>query len=498
MSLNNPQILSGNDIAKTEIGKEAPPKPATETKMAVASVLSEKDGVKTVNSFVSDNSSPAAVSDKKSPEATTPTKSGFFSMFQRKKNIPEAPLSPSFPTNTPPNKKSLPPDVQKHFEANSSAFVAFAQKKDTGISKKIEEPKEMDVWDKAILLGEFPGGNVPVEIRAPSDKKEPVVPRKPLLPILGRTLPNQFFPEKQKEPIKAAGEKEKDAKPVAPINIGSELFTLPRFIPRKPAEKHAVMTSEIKQPVVPDKKTVTVTETEKDTKPVAPINISPEIFTLPRFIPRKPAGVPVATAGEIKPMTAPDQKSADEIKNLSFPDAKKISEAPVKNAIDISFGGLMTSLSSQIGSMTVPKKPTENNQLVKSQININTMQTPTNNQTNGTVSTAPESEMGEQLQKKIIEGQLKSIFEDAPAGVREELEKTLASDILSIKNIEGDVQNQNDVWKKRLLDYIIKLKWQGKTAFKKTEDTDPKEGETIASFIQRIYPSVIKVEMKEE
>jgi hypothetical protein len=465
-SPDNPQILLVNNIAKTN---EVFPARATDGKMPTLSVLPEKAGEKISDTPASVNPLPPISSDKKTPAEAVPVKNGFFSMFQRKKNISETPPPSNAPTGTPPLvKKSLPPNVRDHFEANSSAFVAFAQGKDTKISQKIEESKEMDVWDRALLLGEYPGGKIPVEIRTPSDIKEPVIPKKPLLPMLGRTLPNQFFPETPKETVKTEAEKEKDAKHAAPISISPETMALPHFIPRKPA---SAAGNEIKPTAGADKKTT-------DEK-------IPEMTVLPHFVPRKPAGAAI---------TIP----AGETKNSPSSGEEKSRDANAKKPVDISFGGLMTSLSPKITDLVIPKKPSQNDKITNFQTNINMTQPTAGNQTNIPSSATPEPGLGEQLQKKIIEGQMKSIFEDAPAGTRETLEKTLARDILSAKNIAGENQKPENVWEGRLRDYIIKLKWQGKTALEKTEDTDPKEDETVAAFIQRIYPSVIKVEMKEE
>jgi hypothetical protein len=314
-----------------------------------------------------------------------------------------------------PNKKTLPPEAKGHFEASSSAFVAFAQKKDVGISQKTETKEEADLWDRALLFGEYPGGKTPLEILTPSG-----IPQRPSLPAQENIFPNQILTEAPKTPK----EKEKTDEKGAPINIRPESIVLPRFIPKKPQSA----------PV----------QTAGDAKPEAKI-------TLPRFSPQKPQGAPIQIG------------------------SVNISPAP---------------LTAQVNGVVIPKKPVPSVQPTIAQLTPSSSERP---------AAAPQGqEMGELLQKKIIDGQLRSVFENAPADVRQSLEKMLARDILSEKDILADDQNPNNVWKKRLLEYIIKLKWQGKTVFKNAVDTDPREGETALAFIQRIYPSIIKVGMKEE
>ncbi len=248
----------------------------------------------------------------------------------------------------PSGKKALPSHVRDHFEANSSAFVEFAQKKDTSVSKKIEVPQEMDEWDKALLLGEYPGGNVPKEIKI-SEKDTVTIPKKPMTTEIESVFPNQVLTEGSIESIKSTD---------TPIAIHPKTIVLPRFIPKKQTP-------------------------------------SPEI--------------------SIQKQTTPFSQN-------------------------------------------------------------NTME--------------------ETFQKKIIEGQMRGIFENAPIETREMMEKMLATDILSEENKSG-TPNTNEIWKRRLREYVTKIKRQRKIATKNlSEEIEPTENETIASFIQRIYPPIGKNEVK--
>ena len=364
---------------------------------------------------VQETPAPAATNALPSEDATTPRKKTFLSVFLRGKQNDTHPTAPATKKDdTTPGKKTLPQDVRDHFEANSSAFVAFAQKKDTGLKSEMRESKEMDAWDKALLLGQYPGGNIPMDIHTPSSFGVSV-PKRPPSPTEGNILPNQVFAEMRGGLKKESDKTEPVNKQTTPIDISVEKITLPRFIPRKPQDTTAIKT--------------------------------------------------------------------DGTQNTSIPNTDTRTNR---------FNGFLS------GNITIPKKPISLTATEISQPQNNTLAKTEHMEKNIPTSIMPEPGMGEMLQKKIIEGQLRGIFENAPEGIRENLEKMPARDILSVMDTAGDTQRSDDVWKRRLRDYIIKLKWQGKTAFKNAADTDPKENETAAAFIQRIYPSIIKVEMREE
>jgi len=292
------------------------------------------------------------------------------------------------PTNTTTNKKSLPSDIREHFEANSSSFIEFAKKKNDGISKKIEESKEEDVWDRALLFGEYPGGKIPMDINTEIKKNIiEIIPKKPVPKNLVGIFPNQFLPQ---EKINEVSEK-KENKPAAPITISIEKIILPRFVPKKPE-----ITNQ-------------TTNTEK--KP-APTNI---------IIPTKPE----------------QTQEKESIPNIKY---------PIKNNTDIN---------------------------------------------------SSQQEIKEPLQKKIIEGQMRGVFENAPVNIKETLEKMPVQDILSLKEItEGD-QSSDYFWKRRLRDYIQKIKEQGKTTVKNPQEIEPKENETVITFIERLYSLNMKQETME-
>jgi len=277
------------------------------------------------------------------------------------------------------NKKSLPPDIRDHFEANSSAFLEFAQKKDANVTKKIEDSNTEDVWDRALLFGEYPEGKIPVVIDTKAGKATVTIPKKPTAENLSNVLPNQFLSDTKKD-----------------AGIPSE---------------------------------------RKENRPVSPISIRVEKITLPRFVPKKPENTVQTTNNE---------------KN-----------GPVKN-------------------ITIPTKPPKVQEKESLTIKMDTGQG-----------------IGESLQKKIIEGQMRSVFENAPIRIKESLEKMTVQDILSLKETtEGD-QGSDYFWKRRLRDYIQKIKAQGKTIFKNPLDIEPKEGETVIAFVERVYPVIMKNETAE-
>lgn len=104
------------------------------------------------------------------------------------------------------------------------------------------------------------------------------------------------------------------------------------------------------------------------------------------------------------------------------------------------------------------------------------------------------AEMSDDLKTKIIEGQLKNIFENAPEGTRATLEGMPAKMVFSTNTSAVD---ENEVWKIQLRDYVIKLKWQGKTVLDDTNTTNPKDNETVLDYIKRIYPAIVRAEVME-
>jgi hypothetical protein len=90
---------------------------------------------------------------------------------------------------------------------------------------------------------------------------------------------------------------------------------------------------------------------------------------------------------------------------------------------------------------------------------------------------------------------MKSVFENAPDGVKTLMEKMPAKSIFLPNSFSDE---QNNVWKNRLRDYIVKIRWESKAVLGNTSVTDPKEDETVLDYIRRIYPSVVRAEINEE
>jgi hypothetical protein len=185
----------------------------------------------------------------KSPEAARLSKLNFFSSFFKKSQgkTPEEPKKAEEPKQKPQIplasslKKSIPDSAREHFEASSAAFLSLAQKKD----QKNEEGK-MDEWDVALLLGQYPGGKTPIEIKAPTreEKTEPKAPTEPPKDIMKEVKPETQTPPPPaiKVPSKPAyqeqsplaptlvtdpergAEKNEHSKDKAPLDIKSLLF----------------------------------------------------------------------------------------------------------------------------------------------------------------------------------------------------------------------------------------------------------------------------------
>ena len=419
-------------------------------------------------------------------------------------DTPSEKVSASLANTTEPLKKrSLPDHVKNHFEANSREFVSFARKNekktdleaneddveknedekggDVKKEMKIEDPGSALLWDKALLEEEYPDGRVPVEVhnsfvsipkkedehpsvavfptRVIADtphKKEQESPVPTTQPAISVSLPQTHAETKkdsEKDVISHSIPKKPDQKAenILPTQIADSsptpLSVLPRVepknierasflaVPKKPTQDiEQTRPTHVLPPLSENK------QEEETATPVVPRIIKPHQIHLPRY--------GVLETNEVEP-----EKTAAH--HFEF-------EIPKKNP----------SFTTTTGVKTTPVVPQQKDIL----------------------RSPKETEMGDILKTKIIEGQMRSVFENAPTGVQTTMEKMPAKDLLSPG---GSFYDPGDVWKTRLREYIVKLKWQAKTVFNNVDSTDPKEEETVLEYIKRIYPAVVRAEINE-
>lgn len=114
----------------------------------------------------------------------------------------------------------------------------------------------------------------------------------------------------------------------------------------------------------------------------------------------------------------------------------------------------------------------------------------------------PPPNMSETLVEKIIEGQMRGVFENAPPLIQKELEKISVSEILAAvdeKILAGGIENE--VWKKRLREYLLKLQGQAGSvsqpaaAQADTFSAHPLPGEQVLDYVKRVYPIILKAQV---
>lgn len=108
----------------------------------------------------------------------------------------------------------------------------------------------------------------------------------------------------------------------------------------------------------------------------------------------------------------------------------------------------------------------------------------------------PTPNMSETLVEKIIEGQMRGVFENAPPLLQKKLEKTIVREIFSATDEKDSKENiENEVWKKRLREYLTKLQGQAQSVFPDTTIANPIEGELVLDYVKRIYPILLKAQI---
>lgn len=228
-------------------------------KAASPAVIDKKETTIVLSSFVQKNPAPVSEPEKeeaaapvpapvKNPETTQPPKVSFLgtllSKIPKKKKGEEVPKQKQqIPLPVSSQKKSIPDSAREHFEASSAAFLSLAHNKE---NKNQEE--EMDEWDAALLLGKYPGGKTPLEIKAPviekKESKTPEAPKEPdsktetPLPTIkvpskpARQEQSPLLPTMVTDPEKEV-EKNKPSEK-APLDIKSFLFKNPSLAQQAP------------------------------------------------------------------------------------------------------------------------------------------------------------------------------------------------------------------------------------------------------------------------
>lgn len=110
----------------------------------------------------------------------------------------------------------------------------------------------------------------------------------------------------------------------------------------------------------------------------------------------------------------------------------------------------------------------------------------------------PPANMSETLVEKIIEGQMRGVFENAPPLLQKELEKATMREIMDPINENQTGSIENEVWKKRLREYLTKLHEQAVSVFLDTNTANPSDGELVLDYVKRIYPILLKAQIMKQ
>jgi hypothetical protein len=110
----------------------------------------------------------------------------------------------------------------------------------------------------------------------------------------------------------------------------------------------------------------------------------------------------------------------------------------------------------------------------------------------------PPANMSETLVEKIIEGQMRGVFENAPPLLQKELEKVSVREILAPTKENSAGSIENEVWKKRLREYLTKLQGQALSVFSDASAASPTEGEFVLDYVKRIYPILLKAQVMKQ
>jgi hypothetical protein len=140
---------------------------------------------------------------------------------------------------------------------------------------------------------------------------------------------------------------------------------------------------------------------------------------------------------------------------------------------------------------TKPKTPLVTSSPVKNEVSSSTPNIIGDKK--DTDSTTPPPTMSETLVGKIIEGQMRGVFENAPPLLQKNLEKTLVHEILTLEGQKNTGESiENEVWKKRLREYLLNLQERAVSAFPDPKMASPTESELVLDYVKRVYPVLLR------
>ena len=329
-------------------------------------------------------------------------------------------------------KRQLPDEIKQHFENNSASFISFARQKES--SSVLGDAEKQALWDRALLSEEFLDGRIPLEIGDESKKGVSFVPKKPEQ-TLGGVFPTRVVSETLKGVDDAGMIVSRPPKNIKTVEKTGSAW--PEYVPKKPGdvvnkEKYAVMNSAV----------------EKSESAQSPVFEKPIHIETPNEKEREPGlGIPKKPKTQNEPLVVSKNNTPEKIDAFIVAQKKALTLDDIKKE-------------------TIPEAEA--------------------------IHILKKTEIGDSFEEKIIDVQMRTIFENAPGGVRSQMEKMLAKELLTEKDQNEDL---NNIWKKRLRDYILKLKEQGKGVFEEVGATEPKEGETVLDYIRRIYLSIVRAEV---
>lgn len=162
-----------------------------------------------------------------------------------------------------------------------------------------------------------------------------------------------------------------------------------------------------------------------------------------------------------------------------------------------------------IPNTSVPKKPTEQKTALpaspaKMSIPIKPKPSPeTIPPKTGPEIPQPSAAMSEALVEKISIGQITNVLKNAPPTLQNKFEKIPVQTILAPKNVlSGDTATESnledDLWLKKLCEYLEGIRAQAQLVFVDPKDADPKDGELMLDYVKRVYPITLKMRVEKQ
>lgn len=342
------------------------------------------------------------------------------------------------PTETS-TRRRLPDEIKKIFETNSRDFAVYAKndKKNSGEARDTA-PSIMDAWDRALLLGEDLSSIA-------------AVPHTPPKRLSFASTPSSLVPQKTDTyKSRAAFPSRVMDEGVASPVLHKEFLTTART-PQTPIMPLGEIRPVSPAPIIPKKpqNTLKNTPNHPPTPPLSDIVSKKTTAPLtPPTIPLKPKDptVSILPSGNPPPSPIPPQKP----------------------------------------EQIVPQ--THVNQITKN--------LPTGPATR---PATPAPNMSETLVEKIIEGQMRGVFNNAPPLLQKKLEKATMQEIFAVTGENAPRETiENEVWRKRLREYLAKLHEQAVSVFPDANTANPTEGELVLDYVKRVYPILLKAQVTKQ